>query len=96
MQIPIVQTGAPGTATEPTQGAKLKRAASDFEALLISQMLRSARESCTSDSDESDGSDSNSSLTELSEQQFAQALAQSGGLGLGKMVVSGLSKYANR
>ena len=78
------------------QLTKIRRAASDFEALLIEQMLRSARESSAPDTDENDGAEQNSSLMELSEQQFAQSLANSGGLGIAKMVVAGLFKDANR
>ncbi len=79
-----------------SQTSKISRAATDFEALLLQQMLRSARESRDEDSDDSsDGSD-NSSLMELGEQQFAKTLANSGGLGIAKMVVAGLSTNANR
>jgi Rod binding domain-containing protein len=35
-------------------------------------------------------------MLELGEQQFAQALASSGALGIAKMVVAGLTKNANR
>jgi Rod binding domain-containing protein len=96
MQLSTVQTGQQGLAADPRQAAKIGRAASDFEAILIAQMLRSARESSASDSDKDDGAESNSSLMDLSEQQFAQALANSGGLGVAKMVIAGLSKDANR
>jgi Rod binding domain-containing protein len=96
MQIGTVQTGQQTLAPDPRQAAKIGRAASDFEALLIAQMLRSTREASASDSDDGDGAETNSSLMELGEQHFAQALANSGGLGVAKMVVAGLSKDANR
>jgi Rod binding domain-containing protein len=75
---------------------KIGKAASDFEALLIGQMLRSAREASGAGLTGADDDDdeANSSLLELGEQQFAQALASSGGLGISKMVVAGL-KHAN-
>src|SRR5271163_3815338 len=76
---------------------KIRKAATDFESLLIAQMLRSARESgggMTGDGDEQD--ETNSTLLELGEQQLAQALSSGGGLGLAKMVVAGLTKHANR
>jgi Rod binding domain-containing protein len=76
---------------------KIQKAATDFEALLIGQMLKSARESgggVTGDADEQD--ETNSTLIELGEQQLAQALSSSGGLGLAKMVVAGLTNHANR
>jgi Rod binding domain-containing protein len=72
---------------------KVQKAATDFEALLIAQMLRSAHgEGAESWSGDSAGS----SLIDLSEQQFAQALAEQGGLGIGKMVLAGLKPDANR
>ena len=85
----------PKAATTP-QPARLRHAASEFESLLIAGMLRSARESAAAEADDSDEGDSNSPVMELGEQQFAQALADSGGLGLAKIVVVGLSENANR
>lgn len=76
---------------------KIQKAAKDFEALLIAQMLKSARESgggMTGDEDEQD--ETNSTAIELGEQQLAQALSNSGGLGLAKMVTAGLTNHANR
>jgi Rod binding domain-containing protein len=74
---------------------KVQKAATDFEALLIAQMLRSAHgEGAGSWS--GDGDAAGSSLVDLSEQQFAQALAEHGGLGIGKMVLAGLKPDAHR
>lgn len=95
MQLQPITAGQQGAAPDPKASAKLVRAASEFEALLIAQMLRSARESAAADSDD-DQDDANSSLKELSEQQFAQALANSGGLGIANIVVAGISKNENR
>ena len=75
---------------------KIRDAATQFEALLLTQMLRSARsEDGTAESTGGQGA-SGSSLIELGEQQFAQALASSGGLGIAKMVIAGLETHANR
>ncbi len=78
--------------------AKIRKAATDFEAMLLDQMLRSAREAGGGGltADGSGDNQANSSLIELGEQQFAQALASSGGLGIAKMVVAGLTKHADR
>jgi len=70
---------------------KIQESAADFEALLIEQMLRSARESSWDESDETGSSDQATAVLEMSEQQFAQALAHNGGLGIAKMVVAGLA-----
>ena len=75
--------------------AKIKEAASQFEALLITQMLQSSRAS-DGEGLMGDAQDQNSTLLELGEQQMAQALASNGGLGIAKMVVAGLNKNANR
>lgn len=76
---------------------KIRQAATEFEALLIAQMLKSTRESgggITGDADEQD--ETNSTVLELGEQQLAQALSSSGGLGIANMVVAGLTNHANR
>jgi Rod binding domain-containing protein len=75
---------------------KIRKAAIDFEALLITQMLKSARESgggMTGDSDEQD--ETNSTMVELGEQHLAQALSSSGGLGIANTVIAGFSKHAH-
>jgi Rod binding domain-containing protein len=70
--------------------AKIRKSATDFEAVLLNQLMRTARGDAEGDDQ------ANSSLQELGEQQFAQALASSGGLGIAKMVVVGLTKHADR
>jgi flagellar protein FlgJ len=76
--------------------AKIKEAASQFESMLIGQMLRSARES-TSDDGDSGSAASNSTYMEVAEQQFAGALAANGGMGIAKMVVAQLGdKHADQ
>ena len=88
---PAVGQAAVHSTPQP-RASKLDKASTEFEALLLSQMLRSARESSGGgiSGDDSEDSESNSSLVELGEQQFAQALAANGGLGIAKMVVAGL------
>lgn len=88
-----------GAAAGPAKDSpeKIRKAATDFEALLIAQMLKSAREAgggITGDGDEQD--ETNSTVLELGEQQLAQVLSQNGGLGIAKMVVAGITNYANR
>lgn len=69
---------------------KIKTAASQFEALLIGQMLKSMRDSeggwLGTGQDESA-----SSAMEYAQECFAQAMASKGGLGIAKMVTKGLS-----
>ena len=78
---------APAAALAPAPEAKPKNAedaAKQFEALLIAQMLRSAREAA------SDEDATTSTMIEAGEQQFSRLLANNGGLGLAKLVVRGL------
>jgi Rod binding domain-containing protein len=88
----------PSLSTSKDSPAKIKQAATDFEALLLAQMMKSAREASGGGltADEADDSEANSAMIELGEQQFAQALASSGGLGIAKMIITGLAKNANR
>jgi len=68
-------------------------AATQFEALMINAMLQTIRDS---EQDEQSDGEANSSMLELSQQQFAQALASGGGLGIAKMIEAGLQPHANR
>lgn len=65
-------------------------AAKQFEALLIGQMLRSARQSGSGwlGSEDSSGE----CATDYAEQQFAAILARNGGLGLAGLITKGLEK----
>jgi Rod binding domain-containing protein len=71
----------------PKRPADARDAASQFEALLIGQMLRAVRESGgwlgTSDP-------SGDCATEYAEQQLAAVIAAHGGLGLGTLIAKGL------
>ncbi len=74
----------------------IKKAATQFEALLMGEVLKSARESDGSGWMATDEEDAGSLLGEVSEQQLSQALAASGGLGLAKTIAAGLSKTASK
>ena len=79
-------------ATPKDDPEKVRKAARDFEALLISQVLKLSHESegwlGTSDSDAS------SSAMEYAQESFAQSLAANGGLGLAKLVSGGLKDHS--
>jgi Rod binding domain-containing protein len=70
----------------------IAKAATQFEALLIGEVLKSAREADGSGWMGTDEDEAGSTLMEVSEQQISQALASGGGLGLAKMISAGLSK----
>jgi Rod binding domain-containing protein len=69
--------------------SKAEDAARQFEGLLIAQMLRSARESGGLSDDETDSE--SSTMFDVAGQQFAQMLAQQGGIGLTRLVAEGLT-----
>ncbi|HUS06842.1 MAG TPA: rod-binding protein [Bryobacteraceae bacterium] len=68
---------------------KMKDAALQFEALLLAQMLRSARESGSPAEGEDNSSEA---IRDMADQQFAQILAAGGGMGLAKLILQGLSE----
>lgn len=70
----------------------IAKAATQFEALLIGEVLKSAREADGSGWMGNDEDEAGSTLMDVSEQQISQALASRGGLGLAKMISAGLSK----
>lgn len=65
-------------------------AAKDFEALLIGQMLRSAREEDSGWLGTGDD-DAGATAFGLGEEQLAKAMAAGGGLGLSKIIASDLA-----
>ena len=93
-QIPAILSSLTVAVSDSDQ--KTVKAAKDFEALLIGQMLRSMRgdKSWLGTGDESDSEDSaDDSALSLGEQQVAQAIAAGGGLGLSRMIAMGLPAH---
>lgn len=70
---------------------RIEDAARQFEALLISQLLKSMREAGSGWLGTGDDSTSSSAM-ELAEEQLAQSLSAQGGLGLARLVAGGLRK----
>ena len=74
---------------------KVSGVAKQFEALMIGQMLKSAREASGGGwfGNEDDQDDQTGSLVmEMAEQGFSQAMAARGGLGIAKMVTANLER----
>ena len=69
-------------------------AAQQFESLLLSEMLKTGRESAAilGGEDDSEGS----AMLEVAEQQFAQILAKNGGIGLGRLITKGLESQPGK
>lgn len=78
-------------ARKPDDPAKVRDAAEQFEALLIGQILRSARAGGSGWLG-SGGDSSSECATDMAEQQLAMVLAQRGGLGLADVIAKGLRK----
>ena len=72
------------------------KAASQFESLLISQLLQSARGSDGESWMGTDANEAGATLTEMSEQALSTALASKGGLGLAKLITGGLQKSVDQ
>jgi peptidoglycan hydrolase FlgJ len=91
--LPLVSGIAPADAAarKPDDAAKARDAAQQFEALLIGQILRSAREGGGGWLG-SGGDSAGDCATDLAEQQLATVLAERGGLGLAEVIAEGLRK----
>ena len=87
---PVLETGAGSPAKQDDPG-KILEAARQFEALLITQILRSARESGEGWLG-SGGDSSGDCASGFAEEQFATAMARGGGLGLANIIAAGLEK----
>jgi flagellar protein FlgJ len=79
---------APSGARQPDTPEKIRDAAQQFEALLLGQILRAARESGGGWTGSNDTS--SDCAVEYAEQQFAAVMARNGGLGLATLVMKGL------
>ena len=80
---------------KPSEGpSRIAGAAQQFEALLIAQMLKSMHESGDGGWTGTDDDDAGAPALELADEQLAQSMARHGGLGLARLVVSGLNAQA--
>ncbi len=69
-----------------SRAAKIHKAAEDFEALMIGEMLKTARETGSEGWMGSGDGAANSSAMGLGETQLALAIARGGGFGLAQMI----------
>lgn len=68
------------------QLAKLKKGAQDFEAMMVAQMWKGAK-----DDDEEDQAGSTKTMSDIGSQALAQGVAARGGFGFAKMVLKQLA-----
>ena len=90
MEIKPIQLGAAAKASHDTP-EKLNKAAREFEALMIGQMLKSMRESSFGGG-WGTGDQSGDVALEMAEQQMSQVLASNGGLGLARLITKSLEQ----
>jgi len=86
-------TGAMSPASKDSP-EKIKDAASQFEALLIGEVIKSSQQGSTGwlgDDQEQSGS----TALDFGGEYFARGLASNGGLGLARMITKGLEKAVN-
>ena len=76
----------------PEDPAKVREAASQFEALLLAQLLKSAREAAGDGWLGSGGDEAGGMMLDVAQEHLAQVLASQGGLGLANLVTEGLSR----
>jgi peptidoglycan hydrolase FlgJ len=92
LSLNTILTPASGKADAPKDPKKIAEAATQFESMLIEQMLKSSREAGSGDWSGCGEDQTSSTTCELAEQQFAQLLASKGGFGVAKLVIAGLEK----
>ena len=80
MDTNAVSFQAPVAAPQPPKPKNSDEAAGQFEALLLTQMLRAAQ----SEQDQEDST--MDTMWDMAAQQFAQVMADAGGLGLARMI----------
>ena len=73
---------------------KIKDAASQFEGLMIGQILKAAHGDSDEGSFGGEADPASASAMDFANEYFARAMAAKGGLGLSKMIVAGLEKHA--
>jgi flagellar protein FlgJ len=74
---------------------RVKQAAEQFEAILIGQMLKAARQDGSSGAFGSGDDAASQTGIEMAEQQLAGLMAARGGLGLSRLIVSNLEKRSS-
>lgn len=94
---PLSALSSTGTAANQNSPAKIKSAAEQFETLMISEMLKTAREAGSGSGWMGTGDEDETGQTSLdmAEQQVASVMAKAGGFGMQKFIVQSLTKPAS-
>ena len=87
-----ITDSTPATGSHKTDSPeKIKDAASQFEALLIGQILKAAHDESDQGGLGGDSDPASASAMDFATDYFARAMASKGGLGLSNMIVAGLT-----
>lgn len=92
--VPLLSTGLSLSpdARQKDSPEKIRDTASQFEALLIGQVLKNAKQEKSEGMMGDDEDDSSASTTDLANDFFARSLASKGGIGLAQVFANGLEK----
>ena len=91
----VKMQGADGAAGKPDEDARIDKSAREFESILLGSWLQQAERSFAQvpggdeDEDEDPGKDQ---FQSMAMQSLAGSLAASGGIGIGKMIATGLHR----
>ena len=80
-------SAAPGTTLTPQQVAKIQRAAQDFEAMALNQLLAPMFETVDTSRGPFGGGEGEQAWKPMMVQEMSKAIARAGGLGLAKPVM---------
>ena len=83
-------------ASSSSEQSKIANAAQQFEALMLGQLLKTARESSNGGWLGTGEDQAGELAVDMAEQQFAQAMSARGGLGIAKMVTAGFEHGATK
>ena len=86
MDFAPLSAAVPAAAESTPKPKNVAEAAQQFEALLLGQMLKDVHASEESQDPTSE------TMWDIAAQQFAQVLSKNGGLGLAKLIASGLDR----
>jgi Rod binding domain-containing protein len=88
-----ITTDAAATKTDSKTVAKLKKAASDFESILVTSWLEKMRDSFSLEGQSEDAMPGADNMTTLATQAIAQAITARGGFGIAKMLYERLRPH---
>jgi len=92
MEIDLTAIGNVSGASAAAQHQKIEKSAREFEGLLLSALWKSMGEDIK---DSSDSDSSSSSFIDMGLQAVGSAMASSGGIGIGRMLLKALEKRSS-